>query len=118
MRAWIGGDTYSDLSIDNNGNIYFPFHGGASGWTLKYTYTGKLPDSFDYPYTATITQIGVIDIRTGQIYRDQHGSNHTETNTGTITFNSSSSASASFKAHFPHVDPEMWTLYSQSYAKE
>ena len=50
----------TNITIDNEGNINFP----VKSYDFEYTYTGKLDDTFDYPYTVEInTKASFSDIR-------------------------------------------------------
>ena len=73
-------------TIDSDGNIKF-FHQWLSVRPLDWDYTGKISDTFDYPYTVEIVE--------------NNGGDK-----GTITFNSSSDATVSFYAR--------WTLRGNS----
>lgn len=73
-------------TIDSDGNIKF-FHQWSYVCAQDWDYTGKISDTFDYPYTVEIVE--------------NNGGDK-----GTITFNSSSDATVSFYAR--------WTLRGNS----
>ena len=89
MRVWTFGDTYSDLSIDNNGNITLVSVLQAKPATdKKWSYAGKIEDNFEYPYTVKLTQTAFYfdyKIWTGDYENGK---------TGTITFSNASNCSA------------------------
>ena len=70
-------------TIDSDGNIKF-FHSWLHVRPLEWDYTGKISDTFDYPYTVEIVE--------------NNGGDK-----GTITFNSSSDATVSFYSR--------WSVY-------
>ena len=73
-------------TIDSDGNIKF-FHSWLSVRPVDWDYTGKISDTFDYPYTVEIVE--------------NNGGDK-----GTITFNSSSDATVSFYSR--------WNIYGGS----
>ena len=95
MRAWIGGDTYSDLSIDNNGNITLVY---INKWIYsieaKVTYAGKIEDNFEYPYTVKLTQTAFY--YDGKILSDDYYNGKT----GAITFSNASNCSATVPFYY------------------
>lgn len=69
-------EKHAVTTIDSDGNIKF-FHQWLSVCDREWDYTGKISDTFDYPYTVEIVE--------------NNGGDK-----GTITFNSSSDATVSF----------------------
>ena len=69
-------EKHAVTTIDSDGNIKF-FHQWLSVCDRDWDYTGKISDTFDYPYTVEIVE--------------NNGGDK-----GTITFNSSSDATVSF----------------------
>ena len=70
-----------NLSIDDNGNITLDISGRNNYYPHNYTYTGKIEDNFEYPYTVNLTQTSFYydgKLKTDAYYNGQ---------TGTITFN-------------------------------
>lgn len=79
-------EKHAVTTIDSDGNIKF-FHQWLYVCVRDWDYTGKISDTFDYPYTVEIVE--------------NNGGDK-----GTITFNSSSDATVSFYAR--------WTLHGNS----
>lgn len=73
-------DKHAVTTIDSDGNIKF-FHQWLYVCGRDWDYTGKISDTFDYPYTVEIVE--------------NNGGDK-----GTITFNSSSDATVSFYSHW------------------
>lgn len=73
-------DKHAVTTIDSDGNIKF-FHQWLHVCDREWDYTGKISDTFDYPYTVEIVE--------------NNGGDK-----GTITFNSSSDATVSFYSRY------------------
>ena len=92
MRVWTD-SPYNvfnslNLSIDDNGNITLYISGRSTyDYLHNYTYTGKIEDNFEYPYTVNLTQTSFY--YDGKLNTDAYYNGHT----GTITFNNASNCS-------------------------
>lgn len=98
--TWNWTDNRSAVTtIDSDGNIKFFNHESAS-FSFNWYYTGKISDTFDYPYTVEIVQ--------------NNGGDK-----GTITFNSSSDATVSFYGYYwPDGISSGWVHFYRTLTKE
>lgn len=98
--TWNWTDNRSAVTtIDSDGNIKFFNHMSAS-FSFNWDYTGKISDTFDYPYTVEIVE--------------NNGGDK-----GTITFNSSSDATVSFYGYYwPDGISSGWKHFYRTLKKE
>ena len=98
--TWNWTDNRSAVTtIDSDGNIKFFNHWSAS-FSFNWYYTGKISDTFDYPYTVEIVE--------------NNGGDK-----GTITFNSSSDATVSFYGYYwPDGISSGWVHFYRTLTKE
>ena len=91
-------DKHAVTTIDSDGNIKF-FHNWLHVRPVDWDYTGKISDTFDYPYTVEIVE--------------NNGGDK-----GTITFNSSSDATVSYYGRWSVLSSSSWEHSSGTLTKE
>ncbi len=101
---------YCDLSIDNNGNITLFCSEYYTLSKYTYTYTGKIDNNFEYPYTVKITQTSFY--QDGKLLTDSYVNGHT----GTIKFYNASSCSVDYYAFWGNSG--RWTTMDPNFTKQ
>lgn len=86
-----------EFTVDGDGNINFPC-GGMLYAVDDYTYTGKVNDTFNYPYTTKLTAV----------YQK-------ETVEGTITFNNPTNATISYLSRWAAYGGSGWDKYNPTF---
>ena len=102
-RAKLGGNLAPSFTVDAEGNISRKYTFTTDrGKFESVTYTGKVADTFDYPYTVELS-----------------GTDTGETKKGTFIFNSASECSATIQAYNPTEYPEnRWYDLTETYYKQ
>ena len=108
--AKLGGNLAPSFTVDAEGNISRKYtFKNDRGKFESVTYTGKVADTFDYPYTVELS---------GTIVK-LDGTDTGETKKGTFIFNSASECSATIQAYNPTEYPEnRWYDLTETYYKQ
>ena len=109
-RAKDGGNLAPSFTVDAEGNISRKYtFKNDRGKFESVTYTGKVADTFDYPYTVELS---------GTIVK-LDGTDTGETKKGTFIFNSASECSATIQMYNPSERPESrWYDLTETYYKQ
>ena len=108
--AKLGGNLAPSFTVDAEGNISRKYTFTTDrGKFESVTYTGKVADTFDYPYTVELS---------GTIVK-LDGTDTGETKKGTFIFNSASECSATIQMYNPLERPESrWYDLTETYYKQ
>ena len=106
-RAKLGGNLAPSFTVDAEGNISRKYTFTTDrGQFESVTYTGKVADTFDYPYTVELS---------GTIVK-LDGTDTGETKKGTFIFNSASECSATIQMYNP--SERQWYDLTETYYKQ